>query len=356
GRRARRAPAHAAGGLAPVRHPGARLRPSRPHHLAASRARRGVFPQGQPVRGGGPARDRRQIQGQRFLRGLERRVAPARAACTARDPEGRREGAEHQLKRRAALLAACSVALASFAQSPPPDTFTRPEKGNCIACHQLPEGAGRAGGGDVGPALAGARMRELGAMRLRGLLEDPMQANPATAMPPYGKHRILESAEIARLVQYLQALPDGAPAASPPAADSAATAAAAMPALLERGRAIWQRKFKDKRSLASCFPNGGRRIAASYPQYDPRLKRVITLETAINQCLKAHKEELFDPADPETMALAVAYVRSLADGQKIAVRVPAAAEPKLEEGRRLYFTRMGQRNFACASCHVRAAG
>jgi len=260
------------------------------------------------------------------------------------------------LKRRAALLAACSVALASFAQSPPPDTFTRPEKGNCIACHQLPEGAGRAGGGDVGPALAGARMRELGAMRLRGLLEDPMQANPATAMPPYGKHRILESAEIARLVQYLQALPDGAPAASPPAADSAATAAAAMPALLERGRAIWQRKFKDKRSLASCFPNGGRRIAASYPQYDPRLKRVITLETAINQCLKAHKEALFDPDDPETMALAVGYVRSLADGQKIAVRVPAAAEPKLEEGRRLYFTRMGQRNFACASCHVRAAG
>ena len=259
------------------------------------------------------------------------------------------------MKRRSTLLAACSVALASFAQSPPPDTYTRPEKGNCIACHQLPEAAGRAGGGDVGPALTGARMRELGAVRLRGLLEDPMQSNPGTAMPPYGKHRILESAEIVRLVQYLQGLPDGTPAASMASTDSSA-AATPTPALLERGRALWQRKFKDKRSLASCFPNGGRRIAASYPQYDPRLKLVITLETAINQCLKTHKEALFDPADPETMALAVAYVRSLADGQKIAVRVPAAAEPKLEEGRRLYFTRMGQRNFACASCHVQAAG
>jgi L-cysteine S-thiosulfotransferase len=256
------------------------------------------------------------------------------------------------LKRRAALLAACSLAAGSFAQSPPPDSFTRADKGNCIACHQLPEGAGRAGGGDVGPALTGSRMRELGAARLRTLLEDPMQANPDTTMPPYGRHRILESAEIAGVVQYLQALPDGAPAASP----APAVAATAVPALLERGRAVWQRKFKDKRSLASCFPNGGRRIAASYPQYDPRLKRVITLETAINQCLKTHKEELFDAADPETMGLAVAYVRSLADGQKITVRVPAGAEPKIDEGRRLYFTRLGQRNFACASCHVQAAG
>jgi sulfur-oxidizing protein SoxA len=261
------------------------------------------------------------------------------------------------LKRRAALLAACSLAAGSFAQSPPPEAFVRPDKGHCVACHQLPEAAGRPGGGDMGPALTGARMRELGAAGLRSVIEDPMKANPGTAMPPYGRHHILDAAEITRLVQYLQALPDGAPAAAQPAAEGAGNpSGAGAAAVIERGRTLWQRKFKDKRSLASCFPNGGRRIAAAYPQYDPRVKRVITLETAINLCLKTHKEALLDPADPETMGPVVAYVRSLADGQKVAVRVPADAEPKLEEGRRLYFTRMGQRNFACASCHVQAAG
>ena len=36
--------------------------------------------------------------------------------------------------------------------------------------------------------------------------------------------------------------------------------------------------------------------------------------------------------------------------------VPPAAENRFEEGRRLYFTRMGQGNYACASCHVQGAG
>jgi sulfur-oxidizing protein SoxA len=97
-------------------------------------------------------------------------------------------------------------------------------------------------------------------------------------------------------------------------------------------------------------------VAATYPQFDPRLKRVISLEMAINQCLRTHGETPYDPADPRTMGVVTAYVRSLSSGQKVAVRVPAAAEERFEQGRRLYFTRMGQRNFACASCHVQGAG
>lgn len=132
--------------------------------------------------------------------------------------------------------------------------------------------------------------------------------------------------------------------------------AAAGAAVIEAGRKLWTAKFKDGRSLAACFPNGGRRIAGNYPLYDPRLKRVVTLEMAINQCRKAHGEALYDAGDAATMGVALAYVRSLSNGQKVAVRVPAAAEDRFAEGRRLYFTRMGQRNFACASCHVQGAG
>lgn len=126
--------------------------------------------------------------------------------------------------------------------------------------------------------------------------------------------------------------------------------------LVERGAALWKRRFRDGRSLGSCFPNGGRRIAGRYPQYDPRLKRVVTLEMAVNQCLKIHKQPLIEGTDTAPMAQITAYVRSLSVGHKIVVRVPAAAEPMFEQGRRLYFSRLGQYNFACASCHIQGAG
>jgi sulfur-oxidizing protein SoxA len=137
------------------------------------------------------------------------------------------------------------------------------------------------------------------------------------------------------------------------ALDENATAGAST---LAAGKDLWTRKFKNGRTLSGCFPNGGRRVAAAYPQFDPRLKRVITLEMAINQCLKAHGEALYDHADARTMGTVMAYLRSLADGQKVAVRVPPAAEERFEQGRRLYQSRLGQRNYACASCHVQGAG
>ena len=103
-----------------------------------------------------------------------------------------------------ALAAAAGPACAQVAA---PDLFVRADKGACIACHQLPEGRGPATKADIGPRLEGARMRELGRERLKALLQDPTAANPQTVMPPYGRHRILEPAEIQALVEYLHALP-----------------------------------------------------------------------------------------------------------------------------------------------------
>ncbi len=126
---------------------------------------------------------------------------------------------------------------------------------------------------------------------------------------------------------------------------------------IEAGRRLWTTKFANGRSLAGCFPNGGRRIAAAYPQYDRRVKRLVSLETAINQCLKTHGQPLLEAGDPATMGAVLAYLRSLSDGQKIAVRTGSApAEERFEEGRRIYFARMGQQNYSCASCHVDHAG
>ena len=106
------------------------------------------------------------------------------------------------------LVAAALLVPAARAQAPQaPAEFVRADKGHCIACHQVPEGSGPRTRADLGPALTGERMRALGRDRLRALIEDPTRANPDTVMPPYGRHRILDAAEIRRLVEYLHALP-----------------------------------------------------------------------------------------------------------------------------------------------------
>jgi L-cysteine S-thiosulfotransferase len=110
-------------------------------------------------------------------------------------------------RRAAALTLAAGIALPALAQTPAAELFTRADKGNCIACHQLPPGSGPQTRADLGPRLEGTRMRELGKPALRDVIVDPMRANPNTVMPPYGRHRLLDSAEITRLVDFLHALP-----------------------------------------------------------------------------------------------------------------------------------------------------
>jgi L-cysteine S-thiosulfotransferase len=111
--------------------------------------------------------------------------------------------------RRTAFLAALLAPALAAAQAAPDALalYTRADKGRCIACHQLPPGVGPATRADLGPRLDGTRMRELGRERIRELIVDPMRANPDTVMPPYGRHRILEAAEIDRLAEFLHALP-----------------------------------------------------------------------------------------------------------------------------------------------------
>ena len=109
---------------------------------------------------------------------------------------------------RLLLTAVVLAATPATAQETPAlELFVRPEKGHCLACHQLPAGAGPETRADLGPRLEGARMRSLGREALRELLADPTKRNPDTVMPPYGRHRILSAREIDRLAEFLHALP-----------------------------------------------------------------------------------------------------------------------------------------------------
>jgi L-cysteine S-thiosulfotransferase len=80
------------------------------------------------------------------------------------------------------------------------DVVLKPDKGNCILCHAVPEPEVRFSG-DLGPPLHNVGAR-LSAAQLRFRVIDSSRLNPDTVMPAY--HR---SENLRRVVPQLQGLP-----------------------------------------------------------------------------------------------------------------------------------------------------
>ncbi len=126
---------------------------------------------------------------------------------------------------------------------------------------------------------------------------------------------------------------------------------------IDRGRRLWETPFRNGKTFSGCFLNGGRDVAGNYPYFDERLGNVVTFEMAINACLRENGERVLGYDDRDTMGVLTAYARTLSDGMQINVRVDSpAARTKYEQGKALYYRRVGQLNLACASCHVAFAG
>ena len=84
--------------------------------------------------------------------------------------------------------------------------FTDARRGNCAACHKLPNDPVVKSVSTLGPVLSGLKARFPERAKLRAAIWDLGASQPGTSMPPYGKHRILSEAEIDNLVIYLEAL------------------------------------------------------------------------------------------------------------------------------------------------------
>ena len=126
---------------------------------------------------------------------------------------------------------------------------------------------------------------------------------------------------------------------------------------IDRGRNLWEKRFSNGKGFADCFANGGRNVAGKYPRYDSGTDKVITFEMDINRCLRDNGEAEYRFNDKATMGTVTAYARTLSDGMRVDIRVEGTgALAKYELGKKLYFTRIGQYNFACASCHMANAG
>lgn len=126
---------------------------------------------------------------------------------------------------------------------------------------------------------------------------------------------------------------------------------------VDAGRKLWETPFKNGKTYADCLPNGGKQIAGNYPKFDDAKGKVVTLHDAINDCRVANGEEAYKIDDAKTMGTLTAYMRTLSDGMLMNVKVEGPkAMAAYSDGKKTFFSRKGQLNFACASCHVQNAG
>lgn len=126
---------------------------------------------------------------------------------------------------------------------------------------------------------------------------------------------------------------------------------------IEKGRKMWETPFKNGKTYADCMPNGGKQIAGNYPKFDDAKGKVVTLQDVINDCRVANGEEAYKLGDMKTMGTLTAYMRTLSDGMLMNVKVEGPkAMAAYEDGKKAFYSRKGQLNFACASCHVQNAG
>jgi sulfur-oxidizing protein SoxA len=126
---------------------------------------------------------------------------------------------------------------------------------------------------------------------------------------------------------------------------------------LERGRALWERRWRNGKRFADCFPDAGRNVAGLYPRFDSALGRVVTFEMALNQCLRANGEPELAYGERYPMGVLTAYARTLSDGMPMQIRVDSPqARARYEAGKSLFFRRIGQLNASCAGCHAYHAG
>src|SRR6185437_16316248 len=59
---------------------------------------------------------------------------------------------------------------------------------------------------------------------------------------------------------------------------------------LETGKEMFGKPFRNGKTYADCFENGGIGIRQNYPQFDAKEGKVITLELALNRCREDNGE------------------------------------------------------------------
>ncbi len=122
------------------------------------------------------------------------------------------------------------------------------------------------------------------------------------------------------------------------------------------GEELWDTPFANGKGYKECFPDPA--IAHLYPKWDGEQGKVITLALAVNQCRKANGEKPFKYYKGDITHI-LSYIAFKSRGKITNVTIPKddpRALAAYNKGKKFYYTRRGQLNYACATCHMQKVG
>jgi sulfur-oxidizing protein SoxA len=126
---------------------------------------------------------------------------------------------------------------------------------------------------------------------------------------------------------------------------------------IDDGADLYDTPLADGSSYADCFGDDAPAIKQHFPRFHTDTGEVVTLEMAINACREAAGDDPWDYLGSDMSALS-AFIAYESRGEAIAVDVPdnPQALAAYEDGKAFFYSRRGQLNFACSSCHVTMVG
>jgi len=114
--------------------------------------------------------------------------------------------------------------------------------------------------------------------------------------------------------------------------------------------------YNNTKGIKQCFPDPT--IAGEYPKFDTKKGEVVTLSSAINDCLKANGEKTWNMKKGKMAKLEAYFASKTRDAEKkIHITIPTKeAEEAYERGKKEYYSQRGYLKLSCANCHVQGAG
>lgn len=122
-----------------------------------------------------------------------------------------------------------------------------------------------------------------------------------------------------------------------------------------RGATAWEQPAGgENRSCAGCHGDAAKSMkgaAMRYPQIDKADGGLINLEGRIQQCREQRQNAAPLKYESEELLGLTSYIRMQSNGMPPNISIEGAARRHFEQGRDLYYKRVGQMNLACAHCH-----
>jgi sulfur-oxidizing protein SoxA len=126
---------------------------------------------------------------------------------------------------------------------------------------------------------------------------------------------------------------------------------------VDKGEALFNKKFANGKSFANCFPNYKKGVRQNYPRFDKASGKVATLEGDINKCLTDNGEKPYK-WKTGNITYVSAYLAYMSRGNKLDIKVPK--DPKAiiayNRGKKHFYAKRGQLNMSCADCHYYYSG